>query len=191
MSADGTKHYTVSIDELFQLIYQFNPAEDVEWENWSYAIKNVYEDGMYGGNYQKQVVLELKYQDKSEFEEKSSRDLTDFGGQKYYDYSVTNLKDIIVAQYEYIRMSPDGYYLAGTEDDWFYIDKTGVVVADFKDCSDFRNGYALIIEEDGLAYLVDKEFNKLTAGQPATSVHAMGDALVIVNGEEKTFLVFK
>jgi len=201
MSVDGTKYYAASIDELFQLIYQFAPAEAPEWENWNYSLLNVYEDDIYCGNYQKQVVLELEYKDesvcvlldfaKAEYAETSSRDLTDVGGTKYYDYEVTNLKDIIVAQYDHIRMSADGYHLASQGDKWFYIDESGAVIAEYKACSEFRNGYALVMEDDGLAYLVDKGFNKLTEGKPATDVYVTDAAFVIVNGEEENYLVLK
>ena len=103
----------------------------------------------------------------------------------------TNLDDIVIAEHDYIGLSESGYYLASDNDDWFYIDHTGKKVADYKDCSAFYRGYALVIDDDNLAYLIDSNFKKVSEGYPATSVHRTVGSLVIVNGDQQTYFVIE
>ena len=86
-------------------------------------------------------------------------------------------------------LSDTGYYMAGVDNDFFYVDRTGKKVADYKDCASFLDGYALVIEEDGMAYLVDEELNKVSEGQPADSVYRSNGALVSVKDGVETYFV--
>ena len=95
---------------------------------------------------------------------------------------------MIIAHYDYIGLSASGNYLASKGDDWFYIDKKGENVRDYVDCSDFAGGYALVVEGDGMAYVVDTEFNKVSEGYPADGVYVSGDMLCVEKGEEVTYL---
>jgi len=92
---------------------------------------------------------------------------------------VTNLKDVIVAHYDDIYLSESGNYLASKDDDWFYINSKGEVIADYVDCSEFVGDYALAVEDDGMAYVVDTKFNKVSNGYPADGVYANGSALAV------------
>lgn len=102
---------------------------------------------------------------------------------------VTNLSEVIVGKYDSLALSDTGYYMAGVDNDFFYVDRTGKKVADYKDCASFLDGYALVIEEDGMAYLVDEELNKVSEGQPADSVYRSNGALVSVKDGVETYFV--
>lgn len=56
------------------------------------------------------------------------------------------------------------------------------------DCSDFVGEYALVVEKDGMAYVVDTKFNKVSKGYPADGVYAGGDVLCVEKGEDVTYL---
>lgn len=62
---------------------------------------------------------------------------------------------------------------------------------DVTDCSAYYNGYAMIVEEDGMAYVVDMDFQKVTQGYPAEHVALYGDMFVIINGEKETPLIME
>ena len=45
-----------------------------------------------------------------------------------------------------------------------------------------------MLEKDGMAYFVDRDFNKMTEGYPADSVSQAGGMFCIAKGDEQTFL---
>ena len=45
--------------------------------------------------------------------------------------------------------------------------------------------------EDGMAYVVDMDFQKVTQGYPAEHVALYGDMFVIINGEKETPLIME
>ena len=67
---------------------------------------------------------------------------------------------------------------------WFYLDEQGnrVDSPEWADCSGFYQGYALVLEKDGMAYLVDRDFNKVTEGYPAASVSQAGGMFCLAKG---------
>lgn len=98
--------------------------------------------------------------------------------------------DMILADYPYIALSDCGYYLASDGNWWFYIDETGKEVGPtYIDCSAFYSGYAVAIDyDDGKAYMIDTNFEKVSKGYPADRVYTAGGMFVIEKGEEKTLL---
>lgn len=113
-----------------------------------------------------------------------SRAQTDASGD------VTNEQELVLAKYPYIKLAGDGYYTASDGEAWFYLDEQGnrVDSPEWADCSGFYQGYALVLEKDGMAYLVDRDFNKVTEGYPADSVSQAGGMFCIAKGDEQTFL---
>ena len=106
------------------------------------------------------------------------------------DGNLEMTKDMILADYDYIAMSDCGKYLASDGNWYFYIDETGKSVGPtYLDCSAFYNGYAMAIDyDDGKAYVIDANFEKVSKGYPADSVYTAGGMFVITKGEEKTLL---
>ncbi len=113
-----------------------------------------------------------------------SRAQTDASGD------VTNEQELVLAKYPYIKLAGDGYYTASDGEAWFYLDEQGnrVDSPEWADCSGFYQGYALVLEKDGMAYLVDRDFDKATEGYPADSVSQAGGMFCIAKGDEQTFL---
>ncbi len=115
--------------------------------------------------------------------------LLNFENAQTDEYGYVNPSDVVIGSYDYIELNDSGNYLACNGDDWFYVNSKGEIVADFKDCSDFWNGYALIIDEDNLAYIINTEFEKMSAGYPADSVYLYGEALALENDGKITLLM--
>lgn len=102
---------------------------------------------------------------------------------------VQNYEDIVVATYDYIQLSGSPYYLAGNAGKYFYIDEDGQVVHDsFLDYSTFYNGYAMIIDVDGCAYMIDEDFNKVAGGYEADGVSTVGGIFCVEKDGEKIYL---
>lgn len=158
-----------------------------EWhDEVSWSIQEYYSDAQWYGNRGMQMVLCLQYQDGN-----SKSFLLDFSGAELNEYrEVTNLSDIILAEYEYIELTEKGWYLAAEEGEYFYLDEQGsrIDMPDMVDCSAYYNGYAMIVEGDGMAYVVDMDFRKVTQGYPADGAVLYGDLFVIFQGEENKAL---
>ena len=77
--------------------------------------------------------------------------------------------DILFDDYQYIPVK-DG-------DEWKYIDYAGNVVSDSYERATIFNddGYALVIEEDRMAYIVDNKFRKLQEIPTVTSAEVIKD----------------
>ena len=52
----------------------------------------------------------------------------------------------------------------------------------YNDCSDFSNGYALVIDTDGMAYLINRNFEKITDGFKADIVARQGGIFIAKDG---------
>ena len=92
-----------------------------------------------------------------------------------------------IAKYAYITMNEGDRWLVSDGDKWGYIDMDGNQLAMYDDASDFSNGYAFVME-DGIAYLIDKDFNKLEEVGAADSVARYGDLLATRSEAEGTTL---
>ena len=49
----------------------------------------------------------------------------------------------------------------------------------------------MMIDGDGMAYVIDMDFQKVSEGYPADAVAQTGDMFVIYHGEEETALFMK
>ncbi len=190
LSEDGKEEYRVDVLELMEL------CEIPEEVGVYYSTREYYSEGRWHKNIGKQVAMQIK-----SLEDNSVHSfLVDFSDAEqvlreirgsYGTASmpmVSNLSEIILAKYDYINLSPSGNYLVGDDGDWFYINAKGEKIADYEDCSDFVGDFALVIEDDGMAYVVDKKFNKVSKGYPADGVRSAVGALCIVNDGENTLL---
>lgn len=175
LSTDGDKEYRADILEMIAM-YEI-PSNN----GCNYNVIYYSEDGATYYNRGMQIVIYIESNDdgskhyfladfsKVKEEEKKIENEYDFEATEPV---VTNLEDVIIAHYDYIGLSASGNYLASMDGDWFYIDEKGEVVRDYVDCSDFVGEYALVVEKDGMAYVVDTKFNKVSKGYPADGVYA-------------------
>ncbi|MBR6536771.1 MAG: hypothetical protein IKT67_06180 [Lachnospiraceae bacterium] len=189
LSKDGSEELMVDINELLKVC-------DLDVENYSYWPEYFIKEGQHLYNIGKQMVLGLE----SKTDNKEYYFLLDFtkaeveerelGTAEYswIEKIVSNPEDVVVTVKNKIYLSESGNYFASQDDDRFYIDAKGNIIADFADCSEFVGDYALAIEEDGMAYVVDKKFQKVSEGYPADRVYASGNVLCIEKGEQTRYL---
>lgn len=105
--------------------------------------------------------------------------LLNFENAQVDEFGYVNPSDVVMGCYDSLTLNESGIYLGCNDNDWFYVNSKGEIVADFKDCTDFWNGYALIIDEDNQAYVINQEFEKVSAGYPADRVYRYGEALAL------------
>lgn len=107
--------------------------------------------------------------------------------------NVLNLPDLILAEYPYIRLAGDGYYHASDGESFFYLDERGnrMDASCGVDCTGFYMGHAMILEDDGMAYVIDKSFEKLSEGYPADRVSLAGGMFCATKGDEQTFIMVR
>lgn len=91
---------------------------------------------------------------------------------------------IVQAVYDKIYLSEEPYWLACDGEQWGYIDHDGQKMQFYDDASDFCNGKALVIE-DGIAYLIDENFEKIKEIGEAEGVLWLGDFFMVRNGESR------
>lgn len=161
---------------------------------WNYD--DYYENGCWNYNYGKKVVINITNADETKYsylldfsKAKLIEKEVECEGVLYTEKLVSNYDDVIIAKYNTIVLSASGNYLASDGAGWMYIDETGKILARYEDCSSFNSdGYAAVIE-DGMAYVIDSEFNKISDAYVAQRVSLAGEALVIANDDEKMYLV--
>ena len=91
---------------------------------------------------------------------------------------------IAQAVYDGIYLSEETYWLACDGDQWGYIDHDGKKMQFYDDASEFCNGKALVIE-NGTAYLIDENFEKIKEIGEAEGVSWLGDFFMLRNGESR------
>ena len=102
---------------------------------------------------------------------------------------VSNPGDIIIAQYDEIVLSPNGVHYVCQDGKYFYIDGSGKVLATYKDCCPFYNGYAAVIDENGEAYIINTKLERVSEIFEAESVITSGNAHVFNNGEQNQIVI--
>lgn len=96
-------------------------------------------------------------------------------------YSVEAQEYVTDYKYSYIgirKHDMEDYILVSNEDEsqWGYLDKDMNEVGTwYTDATDFIDGKAMIQDTDGLYYVVDTSFNKLSEGIEAEAAYAMDD----------------
>ncbi len=80
----------------------------------------------------------------------------------------------IIGEYDSLGINDENLWLISKDGKWGYIDHSGEVIAMFDDAAAFSNGKALVVE-DGIAYQIDENMNKLNAGCSADQVVCYGD----------------
>ena len=95
-----------------------------------------------------------------------------------------NMSEVVTAVYDYISMADEKYWLVQSDNRWGYIDHDGNEAAMYDDAGSFSNGHALVLE-DGEAWLIDTDFNKLEDLGEADSVASMGELFMVTVGDER------
>ena len=98
--------------------------------------------------------------------------------------------NIALAVYDGIYMSDETYWLVKSGEQFGYIDQEGNEKKMYDDASDFVDGKALVIT-DGVANLIDENFEVVQEIGPADSVAACGSLFTVTTGEEKYLYVIK
>lgn len=86
-----------------------------------------------------------------------------------------------IATYDRILFDDFKYLAVKNGEEWFYIDYQGNIVSKtYKAATSFNDeGYALVLEEDGNAYVIDYTFQVLENAGPAVSVETCGEMFAI------------
>ena len=94
-----------------------------------------------------------------------------------------NMGEVVTAAYDYIAMADEEYWLVRSGDRWGYIDHDGKEAAMFEKAGSFTNGHAVVLE-DGEAWMIDTDFDKLESLGAADSVSSMGELFAVTTGDE-------
>lgn len=88
----------------------------------------------------------------------------------------------VIAVHDQIYMDDSEYLCVKDNDTYAYIDWNGNVVSDvYYDATEFNeDGYAMVMEEKGTAYLIDLNFKKMDTIENVVEVGPCGDAFIIV-----------
>lgn len=95
-----------------------------------------------------------------------------------------------MAVYDGIYMSDETYWLVKSGQQFGYIDQEGNEVKMYDDASAFVDGKALVIT-DGIASLIDENFEVIQEIGAADSVSACGDLFTVTSGEETYLYIIK
>lgn len=107
------------------------------------------------------------------------------------DLSRSNNEENIAASNTYKSMSTnDGeiYLVKNSDGEWGYIDSDGTELAMFDDAGSFIGEYAPVIE-DGKAYLIDRDMNRVTEMIDADSVQTWGSELFYYEKDGEGYLM--
>lgn len=86
-------------------------------------------------------------------------------------------------EFDYLKINEEMYWLISKDGMWGYTDHDGNIVALYEDAADFSNGEALIIEE-GIAYKINQNLDKINKGCKADAVTNYGDIWKLTIGEQ-------
>lgn len=111
--------------------------------------------------------------------------LVDFSKNSNPENEVEDLSmnEVVTAVYDYIAMADEEYWLVRSGDRWGYIDHDGNEMAMFEEAGSFANGHAVVLE-NGEAWLIDTDFDKLESLGAADSVSSMGELFAVTVGDE-------
>ena len=176
--------------------------KDVDWESW-YLENHIFADSF------KLEDLERVCYDDYEFKTCYSNGTYTYNVENYgcftvklpndttcdilFDYLSVGDDEVItnyVAMYDRILFEDYKYLAVKDGDNWFYIDFKGNVVSDtYKDVTSFNSkGYALVMDKDGKAYVINDAFERLAELPYVTAMGSNGDIFVVecefANGEK-------
>ena len=94
--------------------------------------------------------------------------------------------------YDKIYMDDFKYLCVRQDEQYFYIDLNGNIVSDtYSDATSFNEeGYALILDENNTAYLINEHFEKLISFKNITALGSSGEAFELAQIEGPNILYF-
>ncbi len=140
--------------------------DNISWERYQI-------DGAFYSNYGSKMVLTFDDRD-------VLVDLSLYPGMTYENADGR----IVQAVYDTIVLSEETYWLACDGERWGYIDHDGRKMQFYDDASEFCNGKALVME-DGMAYLINENFEKIKELGAAEGISWRGDFFVVYDGESR------
>lgn len=94
---------------------------------------------------------------------------------------VVNWDEVCLLETEDIKFSKTGFHYCNDG----YIDDSGNQIdKDYKEVTFFVHGYALVLDQNGMAYFIDTEFNKVSNEYPADEVSNGNSCFTIRNGDD-------
>lgn len=105
-------------------------------------------------------------------------------------FVVDEFDEVLVAEYSSISMSMFGWHLIKDQNSWCYLDDKGNVVTEFEDCANFHSEYSGVVDE-GIAYIINQELEKVVEICPATGVTCYGDVYRIKKGDKYQYYILK
>ncbi|MBR0093300.1 MAG: tetratricopeptide repeat protein [Lachnospiraceae bacterium] len=143
-------------------------ADGMITRDTTYAdISGYYHDGAWFYNYGSKMVLLVE----------GKQVLVDFGGP---------VGDLNAKVFDSVDMSEEKYWLVSKDGKWGYIDHDGNVMQMYDDAAAFWKGYAAVME-DGRAYLINEQFERLGEIREADSLYQAGEILVIMH-QDRSYL---
>jgi len=192
MSVDGSELCVFNLWDLVNALGVKNVT--------TYYYPTFYVDGLYVANVGKKFVIYFSNEsgvdtsyymldlDKAEYEYEDVTWWTlEFGTEKL----VSNLSDIVVAEYEQIYLSNDGIHLAYDGEEYLYINDEGTVLAKYKDISEFYNGYAAVIDKNGDAYIINTKFERVSEIFEADRVQNAGEVYLFYTDNQTQVVVIE
>lgn len=144
--------------------------EGIEGSNYRWELSSFYDEGAYYSNYGTIICPqygsygeELYYLiDTSKLGENSwDYDSMTFTEDAYFEFDFTPItEEALLAKADYIGMNNEKYWLVENGEQVGYIDHAGNNMGMFEQATDFYDGKAMIME-NGRAYLIDENFNRL------------------------------
>lgn len=108
-----------------------------------------------------------------------------------YDDGLCSLLDsegTVVTEKKYSSISGnegEKYYLVSAEKQYFYIDCEGrEYAAGLKDAGAFYGGQAIVLNQDGQAYIIDENFNQISESVSAEGVISLGKNVYMIEKED-------
>lgn len=109
--------------------------------------------------------------------------LVDFSKQPYSETGIDEISAAaVVGVYDSITMNDSPYWLVSEEESYAFIDRAGNKVAEYTDATSFYRGVAMVME-DGKAYVINENFEKLSDGIAADSVDGLGELFAVTGGD--------
>jgi len=174
-NTEGTESYTMDIGCIYDML-----GENI-WESAiSFNLIRYFEDGLCFYNYGTIMCAKVG-------ESYYLIDTSKVVSQDYVSAKEEITSGALLATGDYISMCDETYWLISQNGQWGYMDHAGNVLAMYDDAAGFGDGKALVIE-DGIAYVINGNFEKLEEIGPADSVSNCGDIFRVVVGETDFFV---
>ena len=190
ISKDGIESYSFHIEELLQAWYLTEAAYTDNGSLKCYADIEMLSSLSMNNKGKLITICHTDWQS-----EQTCTHLLDMSYVSYDENGkIQNPEEVILATYEDITLSNSQYHIARNKgENAYYIDGIGRVIKEaYQSCTDFRNGYAMMIDPKGYVYIIDENFSQVAGGHSHSwgthEVFRIGDAFCVDDGFQKIYL---